>query len=78
MPTPGLPLSGQASGTIQLTLTGAGNSVAPIVATLTTVQNGLTTPPFGTVDTPADLQSGVTGAVAMTDENAIARDAGPG
>ena len=66
VPTPGLSLSGQASGTIQLTLTGAGNSVAPIVATLTTVQNGLTTPPFGTVDTPADLQSGVTGAVAMT------------
>ena len=66
VPSAGVPLSGSVSGAIQLTFTGAGSLAGPIPVTLTTVQNGLTTPPIGVVDTPADMQNGVTGAVAMT------------
>ena len=66
VPAAGVPLSGEVTGAIQLTFTGAGTLAGPIAVTLTTVQNGLTAPPFGFVDTPADMQNGVTGAIAMT------------
>ena len=63
---PGLPISGQLTGAIQFTFTGAGTPAGPIAVALTIIQNGLTSAPIGTVDTPADMQSGVTGAIAMT------------
>jgi hypothetical protein len=65
-PAAGVPLSGSVAGAIHLTFSGAGTLAGPIAVTLTTVQNGLTSPPIGIVDTPADMQNGVTGAIAMT------------
>jgi hypothetical protein len=66
IPAAGVPISGQVTGAIHLTYTGASNPPDTIAVTLTTTQNGLTSPPIGTVDTPADMQTGVTGAIAMT------------
>ena len=66
VPAAGVPLSGEVSGAVQLTFTGAGTLAGPITVTLKTVQNGLTAPPLGFVDTPADMVTGVTGAIAMT------------
>ena len=65
-PSAGLPPSGTVTGNIVVTLTGAVNALPPIAVTLTLVPNGTTTAPVGTVDTPTDQRTGVTGAVPFT------------
>jgi Tol biopolymer transport system component len=65
-PATGLPPSGNVSGNIVVTLTGAVNTLPPIPVTLTLIANGTTTPPVGVVDTPTDNRTGVTGAVPFT------------
>ena len=61
-----IPASGSVAGAITLSLTGAGNSPAPIAVTLTTKLQGASASPFGFVDTPTDLRTGVTGAIPFT------------
>lgn len=54
------------SATITISTTGAGNIIAPVQVTLTTMMTGQSAPPFGLVDTPLDNATGVTGAVPFT------------
>jgi Tol biopolymer transport system component len=65
-PAAGLPPSGKVTGTIFVSLTGAANTIAPLDVTLTLVGTGTSLGPFGTVDTPTDFRTGVTGAVPFT------------
>jgi Tol biopolymer transport system component len=66
VPAAGLPPSGAATGLISVTLTGALNALAPITVTLRLTPNGTALGPFGTVDTPTDNRTGVTGALPFT------------
>jgi hypothetical protein len=62
-----LPASGSAAGTITLMLTGAGNTVGPIAATLNVVSStAAISPPFGSFDTPVGDASVLAGSVAVT------------
>jgi Tol biopolymer transport system component len=64
-PAAGLPASGTVTGQITVTLTGDGSQLPPIEVSLTLTP----TPsigPFGTVDTPTENRTGVTGAVPFT------------
>lgn len=65
-PSAGMPPQGTLSGTIVVSLTGDVNAVPPIAVTLTLTPAGTTLVPFGTVDTPTDNRTGVTGAVPFT------------
>ena len=66
VPAAGLPPSGAATGSISVALTGAMNSLAAITVTLRLTPNGTALGPFGTVDTPTDNRTGVTGALPFT------------
>ncbi len=66
VPAAGLPSSGSVTGSISIALTGALNALPPIAVTLTLTPNGTAMGPFGTVDTPADNRTGVTGAIPFT------------
>lgn len=61
-----LPPLGTVSGTISVLVTGAINPVPPIGVTLTLTPAGTSQGPFGTVDTPGDNRTGVTGATPFT------------
>jgi Tol biopolymer transport system component len=65
-PSSGLPASGSVTGTIFISSPNAANTLPPIAVTLTLVPNGTSTLPFGTVDTPGDHRTGVTGAIPFT------------
>jgi Tol biopolymer transport system component len=65
-PASGLPASGTVTGQIFVSLVGAVNTLPAIPVTLTLTPNGTTIGPFGTVDTPIDNRTGVTGAVPFT------------
>jgi Tol biopolymer transport system component len=65
-PAAGVPPSGTVIGTIFISLAGAANTLSPITVNLTVIPNGTARAPFGTVDTPTDNRSGVTGAVPVT------------
>ena len=65
-PAAPLPPSGTVTGKIFLSFTGAANTVPPIDVSLTLVPAGTAVGPFGTVDTPADQRTGVTGAIPLT------------
>jgi hypothetical protein len=65
-PTSGLPASGTVTGQVFVSLVGAVNTVPAIQVTLTLTPIGTTVAPFGTVDTPTDNRTGVTGAVPLT------------
>ena len=65
-PTAGLPASGTVTGTIFVSLTGSLNALPPIAVTLTLMPASTNLGPFGTVDTPTDNRTGVTGAVPFT------------
>ena len=65
-PAAGLASSGSVTGSILISLAGATTTVPPIAVTLTLVPNGTAAGPFGTVDTPTDNRTGVTGAVPFT------------
>ena len=54
------------TGSITLTLTGAGNFAGPITVTLNTLIAGQATAPFGSFDTPVDQSTGITGSIAVT------------
>jgi hypothetical protein len=60
----GLPAS--STGAVTITFSGAANTVAPIAVTLAVVNNGASTAPFGSFDTPLDGTAGVTGSLAVT------------
>ena len=62
----GLPNGGSVAGAISFTFTGTSNTPGPIVVNLTIFANGTSQNPFGTVDTPADNLTGVTGAIPFT------------
>ena len=62
----GLPPGGTVAGAITLSFVGASNSPGPINVSLTLFLNGTSANPFGFVDTPTDLRTGVTGAIPFT------------
>ena len=65
--TPGaLTTPGTAAGAITLSLTGAGNIVAPVTVTLVTMTTGTSVNPVGVVDTPLQNATGVVGAIPVT------------
>jgi Tol biopolymer transport system component len=66
VPNAGLPLTGTVTATLLVSVTGASNTLPPVTVNLTLVQNGTSKIPFGTVDTPTDNRTGVTGAVPFT------------
>lgn len=66
VPTAGLPITGTVTASIFVSLTGSANALPPIPVTLTLTPFGTSTIPFGTVDTPTDNRTGVTGAVPFT------------
>ena len=75
--------TGRVAATLTLTFVGSSNSPGPIAVTLTLFPNGTSATPVGTVDTPADNTTGVTGAVpftgwALDDVEVTARDDLPG
>ena len=59
-------LASTQTGSITLTLTGAGNSAGPITVTLNSLIAGAAAPPVGSFDTPIDQSTGVTGSIAVT------------
>ena len=62
---PSLPLSGSVNGAVTLSFNGALNSPGPITVKLNLL-SGSSQKPFGVIDTPFDLKTGVTGAVPFT------------
>lgn len=66
VPTAGLPPSGTVTGSVFVSLTGSLNALPPISVTLTLTPTSTTVGPFGTVDTPTDNRTGVTGALPFT------------
>ena len=54
------------SATITITPTGVINAIAPITVSLGVVPAGTSAAPIGTVDSPADNLTGVTGSMAIT------------
>jgi alpha-tubulin suppressor-like RCC1 family protein len=61
----GLPASGTVTGTISFTAPGAANTAGPIAVTLT-LTTSLSSPPFGSFDTPAGDGTVLAGSVALT------------
>jgi Tol biopolymer transport system component len=62
----GLPVSGTVTGEVVVLLGGAVNTLPPIGVALTVTPSGITLGPVGTVDTPTDNRTGVTGALPFT------------
>ena len=61
----GLPASGTATGTVALTVNGS--SSAPTVSVrVSIIPAGTSNPPFGTIDTPLQGATGISGAIAVT------------
>ncbi len=61
-----LPVSGTSTAAVTFTFTGASNTAGPITVGLTTKPNGTSTVAFGTIDTPAEGVTGVTGSIPVT------------
>jgi hypothetical protein len=66
VPDPNLPAAGIADGAIILTYSGAANAPGPVLVRLNLIAMGQSSSPIGTVDTPLDNATGVTGAVPFT------------
>ena len=66
IPNPTAPSAGVVDGAIIFTFNGASNAPGPVSVRLTLSLLGLSAPPIGTVDTPLDNTTGVTGAVPFT------------
>ncbi len=62
----GLAMSTTVSGSVTIALTGAGNTAGPIGVTLVTMPTGTSASPVGTIDTPVNNTTGVTGAIPVT------------
>ena len=61
-----LPLTGTVSGAVRLNFNGAASGVSTIDVTLNLVPTGSSVSPFGSIDTPTDFRTGVTGAIPVT------------
>ena len=61
-----VPYSGNTSGAVMLSFTGAGTPAAPIAVSLQTYPNGTSAGSAGSLDTPNDGVSGVTGSIAVS------------
>jgi hypothetical protein len=61
-----LPRAGQSAGSITLTFAGARISSTTVTVTLTTLREGSTSGPFGSVDTPAGDNTVLAGSIAVT------------
>ena len=61
-----MPPNGVVSARLTLTFVGASNTLGPISVNLRLFPNGVSTGPVGTVDTPMDPSTGVTGAIPFT------------
>jgi hypothetical protein len=64
--TSGMTAPATATGSITLSLNGAGNTVAPIAVTVALIATGTSANSIGVVDTPLNNATGVTGAVPFT------------
>ncbi len=65
--TPGaVATPGTAVGSVTITLSGAGNIVAPVGVTLVTMVTGTSVSPIGVLDTPLANATGVVGAIPVT------------
>ncbi len=62
----GLPMSGVVSASITFAFTGVSTSTGSVAATLTLIPDGTSAAAFGSVDTPTENRTGVTGAVPFT------------
>jgi hypothetical protein len=58
--------SASSSATITIAATGASNVIDPIPVSLNVLAAAATQPPIGTIDTPTDNATGVTGSLAIT------------
>ena len=65
-PHPDLPTSGLADGAIVFTYSGSSNQPGPVLVRLNLIAIGQSSAPTGTVDTPLNNTTGVTGAVPFT------------
>ena len=65
-PVAGLPIGGVLNGAITVSYGGASNAASTIAVSLLVKPLGTAAGPFGSVDTPADSASGVSGAVPFT------------
>jgi hypothetical protein len=63
---PGLPIGTTLDGAVTVTFTGSSPATQTVAIRLTTIPNGTSLPPFGTVDTPVDGTTGITGATPVT------------
>jgi phosphatidylserine/phosphatidylglycerophosphate/cardiolipin synthase-like enzyme len=66
VPAAGLPLSGSLIGGVQLNFSGAATGSATVAVALTLTPAGTSHAPVGTIDSPADALTGVTGSVPFT------------
>jgi hypothetical protein len=66
IPDPNLPAAGTADGAIIFTYSGAANAPGPVLVRINLIAMGQSATPIGTVDTPLDNATGVTGAVPFT------------
>jgi hypothetical protein len=58
--------SSNATASITIATTGASNTINPITVGFARIAGSATTPPLGTVDSPANNITGVTGSIAIT------------
>ena len=65
-PDPALPALGLEDGAIVFTFSGASNAPGPVLVRLSLTPIGQSSSPIGTVDTPLENTTGVTGAVPFT------------
>jgi len=61
-----VPFSGNTTGAVTLSFTGAGTPAAPIAVSLRTYPNGTSSGSAGSLDTPSDGVTGVTGSIAVS------------
>jgi hypothetical protein len=66
VPDPGLPAIGLEDAAIVFTYSGASNAPGPVLVRLSLTSIGQSSGPIGTVDTPLENATGVTGAVPFT------------
>ena len=60
------PTTGTRTGSMTVALTDGSGDATTTAVSLALLRAGTTSPPFGTVDTPLDHRTGVTGAIPMT------------
>lgn len=66
IPHPDLPATGLVDGAVVFTFSGSSNAPGPVLVRLNLIAMGLSSAPIGSVDTPLNDATGVTGAVPFT------------